>query len=129
MIRKCKEGKYTQRSINKLPPNIIEKYFKKEGNFYIFDEKIRRAVTCKKINVLDKNAMKKLGKFDVIFSRNMLIYFDEKEKQEVITTFYEILKDNGFLFLGHAEKIPQNIKVFKLEKLGESFVYKKSPSS
>jgi chemotaxis protein methyltransferase CheR len=129
MIQKCKEGRYNERSISKLPKEIIEKYFKKEGIYYIFDENIRKVVTYKKVNVLDKYAMKKLGKFDVIFSRNMLIYFDEKEKQEVIATFYEILKDEGFLFLGHAERIPKNIKLFKLKKIGESFVYKKNSDS
>lgn len=128
MIEKCKAGKYTQRSVSKLPQKILEKYFKKEGNYYIFDKNIRKVVTCKKVNVLDKYAMKKLGKFDVIFSRNMLIYFDEKEKQEVIATFYEMLKENGFLFLGHAERI-KNTKLFKLEKLGESFVYQKITNS
>ena len=129
MIKKCKEGRYSQRSVSKLPKELLEKYFKKEGEFFIFDENIRKVVTCKRINVLDKYAMKKLGKFDVIFSRNMLIYFDEKEKYEVIATFYELLKDNGFLFLGHAERIPKSINLFTLEKLGESFAYKKSTYS
>jgi chemotaxis protein methyltransferase CheR len=73
--------------------------------------------------------MKKLGDFDVIFSRNMLIYFDERSKREVISTYYNMLKDNGYLFLGHAERIPEDIKLFKNLKLGESFVYKKNSNS
>jgi len=129
MIKKCKEGKYDKRSISKLPKNVLERYFKQKDGFFVFDENIRKVVTCKRINVLDKYEMKKLGKFDVIFSRNMLIYFDEKQKLEVIATFYELLKDDGFLFLGHAERIPKKINLFKIEKIGESFVYKKNSNS
>ena len=59
----------------------------------------------------------------------MLIYFDEKSKREVISTFYSMLKNDGYLFLGHAERIPSDIKLFKSLKLGESFVYKKTSNS
>ena len=71
--------------------------------------------------------MKNLGKFDVIFSRNMLIYFDDNSKEKTIRIFYDILKDDGFLFLGHAERIKNNL--FKPLKVGESIVYKKNSNS
>ena len=129
VIQKAKEGLYSKRSVQKLPPELIEKYFIKEGNFYRIKDFLRKAVSFKVVNVMDKYQMKRLGKFDVIFSRNMLIYFDEKSKREVISTFYSMLKDDGYLFLGHAEKIPSDIKLFKSLKLGESFVYKKTSNS
>ncbi|NPA11626.1 MAG: protein-glutamate O-methyltransferase CheR [Epsilonproteobacteria bacterium] len=125
VIKKAKEGVFSSRSVHKLPPELIEKYFIKEGDNYRVKDILKSAVNFKVVNVMDKYALKRLGRFDVIFSRNMLIYFDDKSKREVIANFYAILKDEGYLFLGHAERIPKDIKLFKMLKIGESFVYKK----
>ncbi|WP_457643720.1 CheR family methyltransferase [Persephonella sp.] len=124
-IRKAKEGLYPPRSLTKLPKEIIEKYFKKEGNNYRISEFLRRAVNFRVVNILDKYAMKKLGRFDVVFCRNMLIYFDEKNRKEALSIFYNIMKPNSYLFLGHAERIPDNFTLFKRVKLGDSYIYKK----
>jgi chemotaxis protein methyltransferase CheR len=128
-INKAKNGIFSQRSVHKLPQNLIDKYFIKIDNKYKVKDILKNAVNFKIVNIMDKYAMKKLGNFDVIFSRNMLIYFDEKSKREVIATFYNMLKNNGYLFLGHAERIPHDISLFKNLKLGESFVYKKITNS
>jgi len=125
VLQKAKEGIYSKRSVSKLPPELISKYFKFDGKFYYLKPIVKNAVNFKILNVLDKYALKKLGMFDVIFSRNMLIYFDDKSKREVVANFYSILKDNGYLFLGHAEQIPNDISLFKRVKIGESFIYEK----
>ena len=125
-INKAKEGVYSERSVHKLPDEIKEKYFIKTGNKYRVKDFLKKAVNFKIVNIMDKYQMKKLGMFDVIFSRNMLIYFDEKSKREVIATFYSIMKEGGYLFLGHAERVPGDITLFKSIKIGESFVYKKN---
>ena len=127
-IAKAKEGIYSQRSVHKLPEEIKEKYFIKTGNKYRVKDFLRKAVNFKVVNIMDKYQMKKLGMFDVIFSRNMLIYFDEKSKREVLATFYSILKDEEYLFLGHAERVLGDT-LFKSIKIGESFVYKKAADS
>jgi len=128
-IEKAKKGIYSERSVHKLPEEIKEKYFVKTGNKYRVKDFLRKAVNFKIANIMDKYQMKKLGMFDVIFSRNMLIYFDEKSKREVIATFYSMLKNDGYLFLGHAERVPEDITLFKSLKLGDSFVYKKAVDS
>jgi len=125
VIEKAKKGVYSHRSIQKLPKELIEKYFDKVGDKYIVKDFLRKAVNFKVANVLNTAEMKRLGEFDVIFSRNMLIYFDEKSKLKVLNNFYTILKDEGYLFLGHAERIPSSVKLFKMVKIGDSFVYKK----
>ena len=129
VISKAKEGIYSARSIQKLPPEIIKKYFIEKNGKYMVRDFLKKAVNFKVVNILDRYAMKRLGMFDVIFSRNMLIYFDEKSKREALAIFYSILKDEGYLFLGHAERIPNDIKLFKSLKIGESFVYKKVSDS
>ncbi len=129
VIKKAKEGIYSARSVHKLPPELIKKYFVEEKGNYRIKDFLKKVVNFKVINILDKYAMKKLGVFDVIFSRNMLIYFDEKSKRETLAIFYSILKDEGYLFLGHAERIPSDVKLFESLKIGESFVYKKNSNS
>ncbi|MDQ7055899.1 MAG: CheR family methyltransferase [Persephonella sp.] len=124
-IEKAKEGLYSERSLHKVPQNLREKYFIKEGEFYRVRPFLRESVSFEVVNVLDKYRMKRLGMFDVIFSRNMLIYFEERERLEAIANFYSIMKPGGYLFLGHAERIPSHFKLFKPVKLGKSFLYVK----
>jgi len=69
---------------------------------------------------------KRLGKFDVIFSRNMLIYFDDESRKQVAMTFYEMLKEKSFIFLGHAESMSRIVSVFKTLKVADSILYQKA---
>ncbi len=124
MIKRAKKGIFPKRSLQKLPSEMIKKYFIKKGEYYEAIDELKNAVNFKVVNVLDEKAMMSLGKFDVIFSRNMLIYFDEVHKNQVILTFCKMLKDDGYLFLGHAERVTNNL--FKIVKLGDSIVYKKN---
>ena len=86
---------------------------------------LKDVVDFKVINIMDKFAFKRLGKFDVIFSRNMLIYFDDLSRKEVAMNFYNSLKVGGFVFLGHAESMNRIVSVFKTVKLGDSIIYQK----
>ncbi len=124
-IKKAKDGIFQERSLIKLPEKIVQKYFKKEKRHYKITDYLRKSVNFKAVNILDRKSMEELGKFDVIFCRNMLIYFDEKNRKEVLSIFYEILKEEGYLFLGHAERVPEDLGFFKRIKLGESYLYKK----
>ncbi len=127
VIEKAKSGIFNKRSVQKLPFQLLEKYFDKVSNErYQIKDFIRKSVTFETANILKKEDLEKLGKFDVIFSRNLLIYFDEKTREKALMNFYSLLHEGGYLFLGHAEKIPPTLSsIFKREKLGESFVYRK----
>ncbi|WP_457750199.1 CheR family methyltransferase [Sulfurimonas sp.] len=103
MIQKAKKGLYTQRSVEKLPLHLLHRYFKKIGEFYQFDQELINMVQLKKLNIFEDGIVKKIGTFDIIFSRNMLIYFNKENKQHAFETFYILLKNNGYLFLGHAD--------------------------
>ena len=76
-------------------------------------------------NVFDKTQMRKLGKFDVIFSRNMLIYFDDASRKEVAMTFYDMLNPGGYVLLGHAEYMSRIVSVFKAKKIDNTLIYQK----
>ena len=125
-IEKAKEGKFSKRSIHRLPPYIRMKYFREEGGYFVAKPVLKEAVNFDVGNVMDAKKMKKLGRFDVIFSRNMLIYFNERDQIKVLEIFYDMLKPKGYLFLGHAEKVPSHMKMFKPMKIGESFLYRRT---
>ena len=124
-VKKAKEGRFSKRSVHRLPTYIRVKYFREEDGYFVAKPMLKEAVNFDVVNVMDVKKMKKLGRFDVIFSRNMLIYFHEKDQVKVLKIFYDILKPKGYLFLGHAEKVPPHIKIFTSVKIGQSFLYRK----
>ena len=125
VINKAQNGKFSERSVHAIPPLQVQSYFKKQGMSYQLIDDLVGAVDFKVLNIFDKRAVRELGKFDVIFSRNMLIYFDDASKKEVAMNFYDILKPEGFVFLGHAEYMSRIVSVFKAKKFENSLIYQK----
>jgi chemotaxis protein methyltransferase CheR len=123
VIEKAKKGIFSKRSVQYIPQHLLKEYFTKKDMEYEIADFLRDAVDFKVVNVMDKFAMKKLGKFDVIFSRNMLIYFDDESRKKVAMIFYEMLKPNGVVFLGHAESMSRIASVFTTAKSGNSIYY------
>jgi len=99
----AKNGVYNQRRISKLPENLVKKYFIIQNDKYILSSKVKSFVTFKHFNIFDSNIYS-LGKFDYIFSRNMLIYFDKNTKQKAINILENLKKENGEIFFGHADR-------------------------
>lgn len=125
VIKKAQEGLYSKRSIQFIPKHLLKEYFTPEGTSYRIAGFLREAIEFKVVNIFDKLQLKRLGKFDVIFSRNMLIYFDDASRKEVAMSFYEMLEPNGYVFLGHAESMSRIVSVFSTVKLGDSILYQK----
>lgn len=126
VIRKAQRGLYSKRSIQMIPQKLLREFFTKidEENYQIADF-LRDAVDFRLVNVMDKTDMKSLGKFDIVFSRNMLIYFDDASKREASVNFYEVLLSKGYLFLGHADNINRASGLFSTVKYGDTLVYRK----
>ena len=125
VLQKAQRGLFSKRSVQFVPPRLLSEFFTPAGDRYEIAPFLREAITFKRANVMDKMQMKRLGKFDVIFSRNMLIYFDDASRREVAMTFYEMLKPKGYVFLGHAESMNRIVSVFKTLKAGDSIIYQK----
>ncbi len=125
VIEKAKAAKYTERSVHAIPKNILNKWFKKKSLGYELGEDLQGTVDFHVANVFDKTQMRKLGKFDVIFSRNMLIYFDDASRKEVAMTFYDMLNPGGYVLLGHAEYMSRIVSVFKAKKIDNTLIYQK----
>jgi chemotaxis protein methyltransferase CheR len=125
VIQKAKSAKYSDRSVHAIQKDVYQRYFNKQGLVNQFSPELIDAVEFKVTNVFDKSAMRSLGKFDVIFSRNMLIYFDDASRKEVAMTYYDMLNPGGFVLLGHAEYMSRIVSVYKVKKINDTLVYQK----
>lgn len=100
---KAKKALYKERNVRNLSPSIIERYFTKDGSLYALREPVKSQVTFKVINLFDPS-FKNIGKFDFIFSRNMLIYFDKETKLKAKEILESMRKDpKQEIFFGHAD--------------------------
>jgi chemotaxis protein methyltransferase CheR len=125
VIDKAIKANYSERSVHAIPKDILGRWFKKKAFGYELSDDLQGTVDFHVANVFDKAQMRKLGKFDVIFSRNMLIYFDDASRKEVAMTFYDMLNPGGYVLLGHAEYMSRIVSVFNAKKIDTTLVYQK----
>ncbi|MEM9165963.1 MAG: protein-glutamate O-methyltransferase CheR [Planctomycetota bacterium] len=119
-------GRYSSYALRSTPDLVKQRYFKQEGMFYDLDLGIRSMVSFDKHNLKDRMAAKRHGTWDVIFCRNVMIYFDDAMKKQVVETFYDQLADDGYLFIGHSESL-RNLGVpFEQIPIPEGFCYRKA---
>ena len=104
MIVKAQAGLYTQFEVQRgLPIALLVKYFSQDGDKWQIDEKIKEMVSFREFNLLDDPAT--LGQFDVVFCRNVLIYFDQATKADVLARVAAQMPPDGILYLGGAETV------------------------
>ena len=126
VIQTARRGIYRESAFRSAPPEFRERYFEKtQENQYQIREELRRMVTFGKLNFLDERRTGILGEFDLIFCRNVIIYFDEEAKKKAIKILYRCLKKGGYLLLGHAESLLSLSTQFKLVHLTNDMVYQK----
>lgn len=122
ILDKGKEGLYSQFEVQRgLPINLLVKYFKQVGDRWQIDAGIREMVKFQKFNLLTNPSA--LGRFDVIFCRNVLIYFEPPTKTEVLGKLADLLSEDGFLYLGGAETVLGTSDRFQL-MAGQRGVYR-----
>lgn len=104
ILAQAKEGVYTQFEVQRgLPITHLMKYFTQQGDKWALNPEIKNMINFKYFNLLD--GMASMGQFDVIFCRNVLIYFDQPTKKDVMERFGKQMGEDGFLFLGGAETV------------------------
>jgi chemotaxis protein methyltransferase CheR len=104
ILEKAQAGVYTQFEVQRgLPIQLLVKYFRQEGERWRIDPAIAAMVTFRCLNLLDD--FTHLGQFDVVFLRNVLIYFDQDTKTLVLDRMARVLPADGYLYLGGAETI------------------------
>ena len=128
MLAEAKTGYYDPMALARgLPPEIKEKYFRRDTQHW--DERwqvredIRKRVRFTNGNLLASYAT--LGRFDIIFCRNVLIYFSSESKIDILTRMAAALNPGGYLFLGASESISQYSESFEMIRCNPGVVYRK----
>jgi len=104
MVARARSGIYSQFEVQRgLPVQLLVKYFQQDGDRWQLSEKIRRMVTFREFNLLQDP--RPLGNFDIVFCRNVLIYFDQDTKRQVLEGVSRQIAPDGYLYLGGAETV------------------------
>ncbi|MEM0926247.1 MAG: protein-glutamate O-methyltransferase CheR [Planctomycetota bacterium] len=102
MLRKSRSGEYTQLEVNRgLPVKQLIRFFERKGSHWTAKATLRDMIQCQRLNLTQRWSL--LGSFDVVFIRNVLIYFDQKTKSDILQRVHRLLRPDGFLFIGSAE--------------------------
>ena len=108
ILQMAAEGVYEIDKISNLPKELLNEYFVKDNagynNCYKVTPLLRDIITFRRLNLIDETYPFK-GKFDFIFCRNVMIYFDKKTQEGIVNRFYNYLEDGGYLFIGHSESL------------------------
>ncbi len=102
MLDRCRKGLYTQMEVNRgLPATMLVKYFQRQGPDWQIKDELRRTILFREINLC--GPWPYLPKMDVVFLRNVLIYFDVETKKTILNKINRLLSPDGALFMGAAE--------------------------
>lgn len=126
ILKKAREGRYSERSVQHLPKHLLQRHFKKlPDNEWQICEDFRQAVEFTQVNLSEPADTRPYRGFDVIFCRNLLIYFDDLSRAKAAEVFYDALNPGGFICLGHSESMSRITSLFKVRKFPEAIVYQK----
>jgi chemotaxis protein methyltransferase CheR len=122
----ARAGVFGKRALMHLPPALVSKYFVPEDDerWRIAGE-LRQSIRFAPVNLIDAAATATFGRFDVIFCRNVLIYFDEASRRLAAGNLYESLLPGGFLCLGHTESMSRISPLFDVRRFSDAIVYQR----
>jgi len=107
-LKSAKEATYSAQKLSELPPGLRSGFFREVGDeLFELAPEIRRMVLFKRLNLMVEPYPFK-GSFDVIFCRNVMIYFDQASRSRLVHAFYRTMKPGGYLFIGHSESIQRS---------------------
>ncbi len=127
-LSRARKGAYDDWSMRHLPKYYIDKYTTKKNGTYEVTEDLKKMVEFLPLNLnnIDLWIKKRGFTFDVIFCRNVLMYFSADRAKAVIEGFYKILDDDGVLLVASTESASRHSDLFKIKKVENSFVYTKA---
>ena len=125
ILERASRGLYSTHSVRNLPPEWTDRYFTHTPLGYQIAPALQRQGAFTRVNLSDPADMRQAGTFDVIFCRNLLIYFDETSRREAAERLFHALNPGGFLCLGHSESMEQMSSRFLTRKFPDALVYQK----
>lgn len=113
VVKAAQEARYSARELSDIPPTWQSRYIKiqDEGKSFTVVPEIRRHCKFRQMNLLAPTSTTRL--FDIIFCRNVMIYFSEEARGKLVDLLYRALKPGGYLFVGHTELLAWNSTMFQ----------------
>jgi chemotaxis protein methyltransferase CheR len=124
-LRSAKQAAYSEYSLRGVSPEIKRKYFVPNAGMYRMSDDISSLVDLQYLNLNDAKRVQLMKGFDVIFCRNVLIYFDDNARKGFVSQLYDSLNHGGYLFIGHSESLHNISRAFKLVHFPGALGYKK----
>jgi chemotaxis protein methyltransferase CheR len=119
-------GDYGERALARLPGPLRDRYFEPPRNQRRrIIQDLRESVHFTAVNLVDSASMASHGRFDVIFCRNVLIYFDDASRLQASHNLYEALQPGGFICLGHSESMARISDRFEVRRFEDCIVYQR----
>jgi len=126
VLERCRQGIYGKRSVQHLSKSLLKKYFTPLANgSYQICQDLRESVRFTQVNLSDASQARAYRGFDLIFCRNLLIYFDDASRRQAAEVFYDALNPGGFIFLGHSESMSRISSLFKVRKFPKAMAYQR----
>ena len=125
-LKAAAEGIYGDRALMRLSPELIDRYFRllADGSHQI-DEGLRNSIEFTRANLIDSRDMALYRDFDLIFCRNVLIYFDDASRRQAAENLCDCLRPGGYICLGHSESMSRISPLFRVARFPDAIVYQK----
>lgn len=129
VLAMARAGRYGQRSLARVPQVLLAKYFRREtpDSWRIIPE-LRGSIEFTRVNLVDPLQTRGYRDFDVVFCRNLLIYFDDASRRAAADAIYGALRPGGFICLGHSESMSRISAQFRARRFGDVIVHQKPAS-
>ena len=124
-LSSAKEAVYSSYSVRNTPDPYLIKYFSTSEQSYALDFSVKKNVRFMNVNLMDENKTRAFRGMDVIFCRNVLIYFDNKAKQKAVANLYNSLNPGGYLFVGTSESLHNVTRAFRPNIMNKVVAYQK----
>jgi chemotaxis protein methyltransferase CheR len=126
VLLEAQDADYGERALSRLPQDVIDRYFEptREGHRRLIQD-LRESVRFTAANLVDAASVSAQGRFDVVFCRNVLIYFDDASRLMAANNLYDTLNPGGYLCLGHTESMTRISKRFALRRFEDAIVYQR----
>lgn len=125
VLEVARKGVYGQYSMRYVPENYLKRYFEIDGDRFHLKDEVKRLVRFEQVNLVDRFKMVLMKNFDLVLLRNVLIYFSEDVKREVVALIYDSLNRGGYLVVGYSETLRNLTKAFKPVYFNRAVAYKK----
>jgi chemotaxis protein methyltransferase CheR len=125
VLQQARKAVYGKSAFRATEETYVKRFFQEQDGSFKIADAVKELVTISHLNLFDQNRLALLGRMDIIFCRNVIIYFDQIAKKKVVEIFNRMLREGGYLLLGHSESLMNISTAFTLKHLKNDMVYQK----